>query len=48
MTFGWGRRRFAGQALAEQDTFLSVARLVWALRVLPVAGARDVDVFGYT
>jgi hypothetical protein len=51
MTFGWGRRRFAGQALAEQDTFLSVARLVWALRVLrvlPVAGARDVDVFRYT
>jgi cytochrome P450 len=30
MTFGWGRRSCAGQALAEQGTNLSVARLVWA------------------
>jgi cytochrome P450 len=49
MTFDWGRRSCAGQALAEQGTFLSVARLVWAFRVLradEVGG--DVDIFKYT
>ena len=30
MTFGWGRRVCSGQALAEQGTWISVARLLWA------------------
>jgi cytochrome P450 len=51
MTFGWGRRSCAGQALAEQGTFLSVCRLVWAFRVLAAAddvGEEEVDIFKYT
>jgi hypothetical protein len=52
MTFGWGRRSCAGQALAEQGTYLSVCRLAWAFSV---EAARDeggeevpVDIFDYT
>ncbi|KAH7379152.1 cytochrome P450 [Phaeosphaeria sp. MPI-PUGE-AT-0046c] len=52
MTFGWGRRSCAGQALAEQGTFLSVCRLVWAYRVGPAVDERGenvpVDIFAYT
>jgi cytochrome P450 len=53
MTFGWGRRSCAGQFLAEQGTFLSVCRLVWAFKVEPavdeVTGADiPVDIFAYT
>lgn len=53
MTFGWGRRSCAGQALAEQGTHLSVARLLWAYKVLPaideVTGMEiPVDIFDYT
>jgi hypothetical protein len=52
MTFGWGRRSCAGQALAEQGTFLSVCRLVWAFRVLPPVFVyeqpKEVDIFKYT
>ncbi len=33
MTFGWGRRICAGQALAEQGTFISIARLLWAFNI---------------
>lgn len=52
MTFGWGRRSCAGQALAEQGTFLSVCRLVWAYRVEPArdekGGELPIDIFAYT
>lgn len=52
MTFGWGRRSYAGQALAEQGTFLSVCRLVWAYKVEPAADEDGieipVDIFAYT
>lgn len=53
MTFGWGRRSCAGQYLAEQGTYLSVARLVWGFRVLPavdeVTGREiPVDIHKYT
>ena len=51
-TFGWGRRVCVGQALAEQGTFISIARMLWAFRIQK---ARDeqgkevpVDIFDYT
>jgi hypothetical protein len=52
MTFGWGRRSCAGQALAEQGTNLSVARLIWAYKVEAEVDERGVeipvDIFNYT
>ncbi|KAK3361443.1 cytochrome P450 [Lasiosphaeria ovina] len=53
MTFGWGRRVCSGQALAEQGTWITVARLVWAFNITkardPATGAEiDVDIFAYT
>jgi cytochrome P450 len=33
MTFGWGRRVCSGQGLAEQGTFITVARLLWGFRI---------------
>lgn len=53
MTFGWGRRSCAGQYLAEQGTYLSVARLVWGFRVGPAVDKATgeeipVDIFDYT
>jgi cytochrome P450 len=52
MTFGWGRRSCAGQALAEQGTFLSVARLVWAYKIEAEIDEKGevvpVDIFNYT
>ena len=53
MTFGWGRRSCAGQYLAEQGTYLSVCRLVWAFRVEPAVVAETgeevpVDIFDYS
>lgn len=52
MTFGWGRRSCAGQYLAEQGTYLSVCRLVWAFKVEPALDADGkeipVDIFNYT
>jgi cytochrome P450 len=52
MTFGWGRRVCSGQALAEQGTFITIARLLWAFKIQK---ARDetgieipVDIFDYT
>lgn len=53
MTFGWGRRSCAGQHLAEQGTFLSVARVLWGFRVEPAVDETTgkevpVDIFNYT
>ena len=53
MTFGWGRRVCAGQGLAEQGTFLSVARLLWGFDIQkaidPKTNAEvEVDIFAYT
>ncbi|KAK3693130.1 cytochrome P450 [Podospora appendiculata] len=53
MTFGWGRRVCSGQALAEQGTWITVARLLWGFDIRkardPDTGAEiDVDIFAYT
>ncbi|KAI9760386.1 MAG: hypothetical protein M4579_001682 [Chaenotheca gracillima] len=52
MTFGWGRRVCVGQALAEQGTFISIARLLWGYRIEKARDERgkeiDVDIFNYT
>lgn len=52
MTFGWGRRVCAGQALAEQGTFISVARLLWAFNIQKAVDTAGndipVDIFDYT
>jgi cytochrome P450 len=52
MTFGWGRRVCSGQALAEQGTWLTVARLVWGFRIEPAIDEDGrpikVDIFNYT
>ncbi|KAL4924047.1 cytochrome P450 [Aspergillus undulatus] len=33
MTFGWRRRVCSGQGLAEQGTFITIARLLWGFRI---------------
>jgi len=52
MSFGWGRRVCVGQALAEQGTFISVARLLWGFRIQQAADADGreipVNIFSYT
>ncbi|KAJ2894787.1 uncharacterized protein MKZ38_007216 [Zalerion maritima] len=53
MTFGWGRRVCSGQALAEQGTWITIARLLWAFDIRkkkdPKTGKEiDVDIFAYT
>ena len=52
MTFGWGRRVCSGQALAEQGTWLTVARLVWGFKITPATDVKGqpipVDIFDYT
>ncbi|EXJ57298.1 hypothetical protein A1O7_07645 [Cladophialophora yegresii CBS 114405] len=52
MTFGWGRRVCSGQGLAEQGTFLTVARLLWGFNIqkaLDRTGKEiPVDIFAYT
>ncbi|KAK1761650.1 cytochrome P450 [Phialemonium atrogriseum] len=52
MTFGWGRRVCTGQALAEQGTWISVARLLWGFNISkkqrPDGSFVDVDIFNYT
>ena len=52
MTFGWGRRVCSGQALAEQGTWLTVARLVWGFKIEPATDESGksipVDIFDYT
>ena len=52
MTFGWGRRVCSGQALAEQGTWITVARVLWGFKI---SKAKDengveipVDIFAYT
>ncbi|MCJ1396871.1 hypothetical protein MMC11_000061 [Xylographa trunciseda] len=52
MTFGWGRRVCVGQALAEQGTFISVARLLWGFKIGKAVDEEgrevEVDIFDYT
>ncbi|KAK1835637.1 putative cytochrome P450 E-class, group I [Podospora conica] len=53
MTFGWGRRVCSGMALAEQGTWITVARVLWGFRVErgvdPGTGReREVDIFAFT
>lgn len=52
MTFGWGRRVCSGQGLAEQGTFLSVARFLWGFKIEKALDAQGkevpVDIFAYT
>jgi cytochrome P450 len=52
MAFGWGRRVCAGQALAEQGTFISIARLLWAFKIEKATDKNGeeipVDIFDYT
>ena len=53
MTFGWGRRTCVGQALAEQGTFISIARLLWGFNIrkardLSTGEEIPVDIFDYT
>jgi cytochrome P450 len=52
MTFGWGRRVCVGQALAEQGTFISIARLLWAFNIRKAVDESGkeipVDIFDYT
>lgn len=51
-TFGYGRRVCAGQAFAEQGTFISIARLLWSFHIQKGLDANgrevDVDIFAYT
>jgi len=52
MTFGWGRRVCSGQALAEQGTWITVARLLWAFdfrKARDGAGKEiELDIFAFT
>ncbi|KAG2413757.1 hypothetical protein HFD88_002946 [Aspergillus terreus] len=52
MTFGWGRRVCSGQGLAEQGTFITVARLLWGFRIEKALDREGnevpVDIFDYT
>ncbi|KAL1882471.1 hypothetical protein Plec18167_002887 [Paecilomyces lecythidis] len=52
MTFGWGRRVCSGQGLAEQGTFITVARLLWGFRIEKALDEQGneipVDIFDYT
>ncbi|KAJ5899614.1 hypothetical protein N7495_004358 [Penicillium taxi] len=52
MTFGWGRRVCSGQGLAEQGTFITIARLLWGFRIEKALDAQGnqipVDIFDYT
>lgn len=52
MTFGWGRRVCSGQALAEQGTWITVARLLWGFHIQKKrradGGVVEVDIFNYT
>lgn len=52
MTFGWGRRVCSGQALAEQGTWVTVARLLWGFHIQkkrrPDGSVVPVDIFNYT
>ena len=53
MSFGWGRRVCSGRPLAEQGTWIMVARLLWAFRIESATDAVTgkpliPDIFDYT
>ena len=52
MTFGWGRRVCSGQVLAEQGTWITIARLLWGFRIEKKRRADgsfvEVDINDYT
>jgi cytochrome P450 len=52
MTFGWGRRVCSGQALAEQGTFITIARMLWGFKIAkktrPDGSVVEVDINNYT
>jgi cytochrome P450 len=52
MTFGWGRRVCSGQALAEQGTWITIARILWGFNIekkkRPDGSVVPVDIFNYT
>jgi hypothetical protein len=52
MTFGWGRRVCSGQVLAEQGTWITVARLLWGFHIRKKQRADgsfvEVDINNYT
>lgn len=52
MTFGWGRRVCSGQALAEQGTWITIARLLWGFNIEKKRRSDgslvEVDIFNYT
>lgn len=52
MTFGWGRRVCSGQGLAEQGTFITIARLLWGFNIHKALDSEGneipVDIFAYT
>lgn len=53
MTFGWGRRVCSGQALAEQGTWITIARLLWGFDIRkpidPITGeVLDLNIFAFT
>ncbi|OQE26419.1 hypothetical protein PENSTE_c005G02044 [Penicillium steckii] len=52
MTFGWGRRVCSGQGLAEQGTFITIARLLWGFKIEKALDKEGnevpVDIFDYT
>ncbi|KAK5138478.1 hypothetical protein LTR08_000064 [Meristemomyces frigidus] len=52
MTFGWGRRVCSGQGLAEQGTFITIARLLWAFNIHKALDRQGkeipVDIYAYT
>ncbi len=52
MTFGWGRRVCSGQGLAEQGTFITIARLLWGFKIEKAKDEKGdeipVDIFDYT
>lgn len=52
MTFGWGRRVCSGQGLAEQGTFITIARLLWGFKIEKALDEQGnelpVNIFDYT
>lgn len=52
MTFGWGRRVCSGQVLAEQGTWITIARILWGFNVQKArrsdGSVVEVDIFNYT
>ncbi|KAK3671578.1 hypothetical protein LTR78_008500 [Recurvomyces mirabilis] len=52
MTFGWGRRVCSGQGLAEQGTFMTIARMLWAFNIQKALDSQGkeipVDIFSYS